>query len=144
MIASVGRGTKVQVPRETKSSTSESITTFHASTCATSTRNRGIDSEAIERAKALKEEIVDNKKQSEKWDVKYRRVFACEGQWKGEDHLEGCEEGRLEMTSSEWRRGTTYLYSKKRKHVKPKRNKEKERREEVEESEPMGGDQEKP
>ena len=55
MLASAGRGTKVQVPRETKASTSWSIGAFNSRTCAASTCDRGIDSEATKRAKARKD-----------------------------------------------------------------------------------------
>ena len=34
----------------------------------------------------------DHRKQSEKWDAEYKRVYPCEGRWEGEDHLEGLGE----------------------------------------------------
>ena len=34
----------------------------------------------------------DHRKQSEKWDDEYKRVYPCEGRWEGEDHLEGLGE----------------------------------------------------
>ena len=51
MLAFARHGTKVQVLRETKASTFESIASFHAGTCGDSTCDRGIDSEAIKKAK---------------------------------------------------------------------------------------------
>ena len=38
-----------------------------------------------------------HRKQSEKWDAEYKRVYPCEGRWEGEDHLEGLGEGRPGM-----------------------------------------------
>ena len=55
MLAFAGWGTKVQVPPETKASTSWSITAFHSRTCAASICDRGIDSKATKRAEARKD-----------------------------------------------------------------------------------------
>ena len=53
-----------------------------------------------------KTERVDRRKQSEKWDGKYERVYPCEWQWEGEDHQEGHGERIMGMACSQWRRGT--------------------------------------
>ena len=62
-----------------------------------------------------KRERVNHRKESEKRDDKYKHVYPCKGQWKGEDHREGREEWRLWMVHSHWKRGTTGLYSDQRK-----------------------------
>ena len=58
MLASIRQGTKIQVPLETKASTSKSIPAFHAGTCAASTCYHGIDSETTKRAKAEKDREI--------------------------------------------------------------------------------------
>ena len=78
MLASARRGTKFQVPQETKASTSWSIAAFHSCTCAASTCDRGTNSEATKRAKARMEKD-DHRKKSEKWDGEYKRVYPCKG-----------------------------------------------------------------
>ena len=55
MLTSFERGAKLQSFQETKASISKSIIALHASTCVTSTCDRGIDSKANEMAKAHKE-----------------------------------------------------------------------------------------
>ena len=47
----------------------------------------------------------DHRKQSEKWDAEYKHVYPCEGQWEGEDHLEGLGERRPRMERWPWRWG---------------------------------------
>ena len=84
----------------------------------------------------------NHRKQSEKWDGEYKHVYSHEGRWEGEDHQEGCEKQLMMITSSQSRRETTYLYSKLRRQVEPRRQAEKERREGVKESELKGGDHE--
>ena len=45
----------------------------------------------------------NHRKQSEKWDDEYKRVYPCEGRWEGEDHLEGLgERRRLGMMRWRW------------------------------------------
>ena len=33
-------------------------------------------------------ENANHRKQSKKWDGKYKCVYRCEGRWEGEDHIE--------------------------------------------------------
>ena len=84
--------TKVQVPRETKPSTLESILTFYSSTYATLACNRGINLDTTERVKSQKDGEDDHKKQIEKWDDEYKHVYPCKGLCEGEDHLNGLGE----------------------------------------------------
>ena len=55
MLAFVGQGTKVQVLRETKASTFESIASFNVGIYVASTCDCGIDLKATKKAKAKKE-----------------------------------------------------------------------------------------
>ena len=44
------------------------------------------------RQKHKRIEKDDHRKQSEKWDGEYKRVYPCKGKWEGEGHLEGLDE----------------------------------------------------
>ena len=41
-------------------------------------------------------------KQCERWDGEYTRMYPCEGQWEGEDHLEGIGEQQSGMVRWRW------------------------------------------
>ena len=101
MVASTEGGTMVQVPWETKTSTSESINAFYASTYVALTCDH------ITNVEGTKD---DHRKQSEKWNIYYKHVYLWEGCWEGEEHIEeprGCGQ---EMSIDQM--GMTDLYSK--------------------------------
>ena len=75
----------------------------------------------------------DHRKQSEKSDVEYKRVYPCEGRWEGEDHLEGLGERRLGMEWWPWRWGIGDRYLEEMRRAEPRKHEEKERIERVEE-----------
>ena len=77
----------------------------------------------------------DHRKQSEKWDVEYKRVYHCEGRWEGEDHLEGLGERRSRMARWSWSWGIGDWYVEQMRRVEQRKQEEKERRERVEEGE---------
>ena len=80
-------------------------------------------------------EKEDHRKQSEKWDAEYKRVYPCEGQWEGEDHLEGLGERRPGMARWSWSWGIGDRYMEQMRWAEPRKQEEKERRERVEEGE---------